>query len=98
MRTSVAMRGVPGDLRGQQAIAYLIFALIGTLGVGIPVGIYFVMGARSEETVRAGRASPSQADPIFERDRACGQPLASIHRPIPVAPFRLDSCTGSFAS
>src|SRR5438034_1310670 len=34
---------------GQQAIAYLVFALIGTLGVGIPVGIYFAMGARSEK-------------------------------------------------
>src|SRR5229473_2094507 len=30
-------------------IAYLVFALIGTLGVGIPVGIYFAMGARSEK-------------------------------------------------
>ena len=43
--TTIAQTGIPG---GQQAIAYLIFALIGTLGVGIPVGIYFVMGARSE--------------------------------------------------
>jgi hypothetical protein len=25
---------------GQQAIAYLVFASIGTLGVGIPVGLY----------------------------------------------------------
>ena len=43
---AIAQTGIPG---GQQAIAYLIFALIGTLGVGIPVGIYFVMGARSEK-------------------------------------------------
>jgi hypothetical protein len=42
--TAIAQTGIPG---GQQAIAYLIFAIIGTLGVGIPVGIYFVMGARS---------------------------------------------------
>ena len=42
---AIAQTGIPG---GQQAIAYLIFALIGTLGVGIPVGIYFVMGKRSE--------------------------------------------------
>jgi hypothetical protein len=41
---AIARTGIPG---GQQAIAYLIFALIGTLGVGIPVGIYFTMGARS---------------------------------------------------
>ena len=34
---------------GQQAIAYLVFALVGTIGVGAPVGIYFAMGARSEK-------------------------------------------------
>jgi len=43
---AIAQTGIPG---GQQAIAYLVFALIGTLGVGIPVGIYFAMGARSEK-------------------------------------------------
>ena len=43
---AIAGTGIPG---GQQAIAYLIFALIGTLGVGLPVVIYFVMGARSEK-------------------------------------------------
>jgi hypothetical protein len=43
---AIAGTGIPG---GQQAIAYLIFALIGTLGVGIPVGIYFAMGKRSEK-------------------------------------------------
>jgi Sap, sulfolipid-1-addressing protein len=34
---------------GEQAIAYAVFALVGTLGVGTPVVIYFVMGARSEK-------------------------------------------------
>jgi threonine/homoserine/homoserine lactone efflux protein len=43
---AIAQTGIPG---GQQAIAYLIFALIGTLGVGIPVVIYFIMGARSDK-------------------------------------------------
>ncbi len=43
---AIAQTGIPS---GQQAIAYLIFALIGTLGVGLPVVIYFVMGARSEK-------------------------------------------------
>jgi len=43
---AIAQTGIPG---GQQAFAYLIFALISTLGVGIPVVIYFVMGARSEK-------------------------------------------------
>jgi len=43
---AIAQTGIPA---GQQAVAYLVFALIGTLGVGIPVGIYFVMGERSEK-------------------------------------------------
>jgi threonine/homoserine/homoserine lactone efflux protein len=43
---AIAQTGIPG---GQQAIAYLTFALIGTAGVGIPVIIYFAMGARSEK-------------------------------------------------
>jgi hypothetical protein len=43
---AIAGTGIPG---GEQAIAYLVFALIGTLGVGIPVGIYFALGARSEK-------------------------------------------------
>ena len=43
---TIAQTGIPA---GQQAIAYLIFALIGTLGVGIPVVIYFAMGTRSEK-------------------------------------------------
>jgi threonine/homoserine/homoserine lactone efflux protein len=43
---AIAQTGIPA---GQQAIAYLIFALIGALGVGIPVGLYFAMGQRSEK-------------------------------------------------
>jgi len=43
---AIAQTGIPG---AQQAVAYLVFALIGTLGVGIPVGIYFAMGKRSEK-------------------------------------------------
>ena len=43
---AIAQTGISG---GQQAVAYLIFALIGTLGVGIPVVVYFAMGARSEK-------------------------------------------------
>jgi Sap, sulfolipid-1-addressing protein len=43
---AIAGTGIPG---GQQAIAYLIFAVIGTLGVGTPVVIYFAMGDRSEK-------------------------------------------------
>ena len=43
---AIASTGIPA---GQQAIAYLIFAVIGTLGVGIPVVLYFAMGDRSEK-------------------------------------------------
>jgi hypothetical protein len=42
---AIAQTGIPG---GQQAIAYAVFALIGTLGVGIPVVMYFALGKRSE--------------------------------------------------
>jgi threonine/homoserine/homoserine lactone efflux protein len=41
---AIAQTGIPG---GQQAIAYLIFAVIGSLGVAIPVGIYLALGGRS---------------------------------------------------
>lgn len=36
---------------GQQALAYLVFAVIGTLGIGAPVVIYFAMGDRSEKVL-----------------------------------------------
>jgi threonine/homoserine/homoserine lactone efflux protein len=41
---AIAQTGISG---GQQAVAYAIFALIGTLGVGVPVAIYFALGDRS---------------------------------------------------
>jgi hypothetical protein len=41
---AIAQTGVAG---GEQAIAYLVFAFFGTLGVGIPVGIYLAMGERA---------------------------------------------------
>ena len=43
---AIAQTGIPG---GQQAVAYAVFAVIGTLGVGAPVGIYFGMGKRSAD-------------------------------------------------
>jgi hypothetical protein len=43
---AIAQTGIPG---GQQAIAYAVFAVVGTLGVGAPVGIYLGMGKRSAE-------------------------------------------------
>jgi threonine/homoserine/homoserine lactone efflux protein len=41
---SIAQAGLD---TGEQAIALGVFALIATLGVGTPVALYFVLGARS---------------------------------------------------
>ncbi len=41
---TIAATDLPG---GQQAVAYLVFALIGTIGVAVPVAIYFAMGDRA---------------------------------------------------
>jgi hypothetical protein len=38
-----------GIAAAQQAVAYVIFAVIATIGVGAPVGIYFAMGSRSQD-------------------------------------------------
>ena len=43
---AIAQTGISG---GRQAIAYAVFAIVGTLGVGVPVGLYFAMGKRSVE-------------------------------------------------
>jgi hypothetical protein len=43
---SIAQTGISG---AGQAIAYAVFALIGTIGVGTPVVIYFALGERSEK-------------------------------------------------
>ena len=42
--TAIAQTGISG---GEQAVAYAVFALIGTIGVGAPVAIYFAMGDRA---------------------------------------------------
>ena len=47
---SIAQTGISG---GEQAIAYAVFALVGTLGVGIPVGIYFALGPRADKPLAA---------------------------------------------
>jgi Sap, sulfolipid-1-addressing protein len=43
---AIAQTGIAG---GQQAIAYAVFAIIATIGVGAPVVLYFAMGTRSAE-------------------------------------------------
>jgi hypothetical protein len=47
---SIAQTGISG---ADQAIAYAVFALIGTIGVGTPVVIYFALGQRSEKMLAA---------------------------------------------
>jgi Sap, sulfolipid-1-addressing protein len=41
---SIAQTGIPG---GQQAVAYAVFVLIGTIGVATPIVIYFALGTRA---------------------------------------------------
>jgi threonine/homoserine/homoserine lactone efflux protein len=43
--TAIAQSGIS---TGDQAIALAVFILVGTLGPGIPVAIYFLMGERAE--------------------------------------------------
>ena len=45
----IAETGIPG---GEQAIAYAVFAVLGTVGVGVPLVLYFAMGERSTELLR----------------------------------------------
>ena len=45
---AIAQTGIPA---GEQAVALAVFVLIGTLGVGVPVAIYFGLGARSEQVL-----------------------------------------------
>ncbi len=59
---TIAQTGISA---GQQAIAYAVFALIGTLGVGIPVGIYFALGARSEKILAGLKDWMSQHNAVI---------------------------------
>jgi len=43
---AIAQTGISG---GEQAVAYAVFAVLGTLGVGTPVVLYLVMGERSQD-------------------------------------------------
>jgi Sap, sulfolipid-1-addressing protein len=43
---AIAQSGIAG---GQQAIAYAVFAVTSTVGVAVPVVVYFAMGTRSAE-------------------------------------------------
>jgi threonine/homoserine/homoserine lactone efflux protein len=58
---AIAQTGVPA---GEQAVALAVFIVVATLGPGIPVGIYFLMGDRAErllEDVKAWMAAHNAA-------------------------------------
>jgi threonine/homoserine/homoserine lactone efflux protein len=46
---AIAATGVPGS---DDVVAYIVFMVIASLGVGIPVVLYFVMGDRSQATLQ----------------------------------------------
>jgi threonine/homoserine/homoserine lactone efflux protein len=50
---AIAQTGVSA---GRQAVALAVFVVIATMGVGLPVAIYFVMGARSKRVLDGLRA------------------------------------------
>jgi threonine/homoserine/homoserine lactone efflux protein len=50
---AIAGTGIPGD---EQALAYALFVVLGTIGPAAPVAIYFALGARSERLLDELRA------------------------------------------
>jgi len=46
--TAIAQTGIPA---GQQAAAYGIFMIVGSLGVATPLVLYFAMGERSADVL-----------------------------------------------
>ncbi len=59
---AIAQTGISG---AEQAIAYLIFALIGTIGVGAPVVIYLVLGERSQQLLARVKDWMSQHNAVI---------------------------------
>lgn len=60
--TTIAQTGITG---AQQAIAYVVFALIGTIGVGTPVVMYFAMGERSERLLAELKDWMARHNPVI---------------------------------
>jgi threonine/homoserine/homoserine lactone efflux protein len=50
---AIAQTGIPA---GEQAVALGVFILIGTLGPGVPVAIYFAMGVRAKRLLEGLKA------------------------------------------
>jgi hypothetical protein len=50
-RAAAASIAVTGISNGEQAIALVVFAIVGTLGVAAPLGIYIAMGKRAQHVL-----------------------------------------------
>jgi threonine/homoserine/homoserine lactone efflux protein len=50
---AIAQTGIPA---GEQAVALAVFVVVGTLGPGIPVAIYFAMGEQAERLLESLKA------------------------------------------
>jgi threonine/homoserine/homoserine lactone efflux protein len=50
---AIAQAGVSG---GQQAVAYAVFVVIGSIGVGVPVVLFFALGDRSRDMLERLKA------------------------------------------
>jgi threonine/homoserine/homoserine lactone efflux protein len=59
---AIAQTGISG---GEQAIAYAVFAIIGTIGVGAPVVIYFLMGERAPAVLARIRVWMAHNDAVI---------------------------------
>ena len=59
---AIAQTGISG---GQQAIAYAVFAVIGTLGVGVPAVIFVALGKRSQELLARLKGWMSQHNAVI---------------------------------
>jgi threonine/homoserine/homoserine lactone efflux protein len=60
--TAIAQTGAAG---GEQAAAYAVFALIGTIGVAVPVVIYFALGERAGPLLDRLKSWMAQNKPVI---------------------------------
>lgn len=68
--TAVAQTGIAG---ADQAVAYIVFAVIATSGVGFPVAMFLALGDRSRQILAAarddGRRCPAAAGQVRPQQR-----------------------------
>lgn len=54
-----------GASTGGQAVALAVFVVIGTVGIGIPIALYLVLGERSEPVLDELRSWMAQHSPAI---------------------------------